>query len=50
MAKLIIGTDLTEGVSDKSNDRPKLQRRPASSMGGFPIATTLSQAMLPGGY
>jgi hypothetical protein len=49
MAKMIIGTELTEGVSDKSSD-PKLQRRPTSSMGVFPTATTLTQAMLPAGY
>jgi hypothetical protein len=51
MAKMIIGTDLNEGISDKASERPKLQRRPASSLGGFPqTATTLSQAMLPGGF
>ena len=51
MAKMIISTDLTEGASDKSSERPKLQRRSASSMSAFPqTATTLSQAMLPGSY
>jgi hypothetical protein len=48
MAKMIIGTDLND--PDKSNDRPKLQRRPASLMGGFPTASTLSQALLPGSF
>ncbi|MBV8319380.1 MAG: hypothetical protein JO049_01745, partial [Hyphomicrobiales bacterium] len=50
MAKMIISTELTEGISDKSSDTPKLQR-PMSSMGAFPqSARSLSQAMLPGSF
>ena len=50
MAKMILSTELNEGLSDKSNDKPKPQRRPASAMGGFPGASTLSQAMLPSSF
>jgi hypothetical protein len=50
MAKMILSTELNEGLSDKSNDKPKLQRRPAFAVGGFPSAATLSQAMLPGNF
>jgi hypothetical protein len=50
MAKMIISTDLTEGISDKSSERPKLVRRAGASMGGLPrTAASLSEAMLPGG-
>jgi hypothetical protein len=35
MAKMIIGTELTEGVSDKSSDASKMLRRPDPRMMGF---------------
>jgi len=35
MAKMIIGTELTEGVSDKSSEASKMLRRPESRMMGF---------------
>ena len=35
MAKMIIGTELTEGVSDKSSEGSKMLRRPDSRMMGF---------------
>jgi hypothetical protein len=46
MAKMIIGMDLNE--AGKSNDQPKLMRRPGSSMGGgFPRTTpSLSETAL----
>jgi len=34
MYKMIIGTDLTEGVSDKSNEGSKTLRRPESRLSG----------------
>jgi hypothetical protein len=35
MAKMIIGTDLTEGVSDKSSEAAKTLRRPESRLSGY---------------
>ena len=35
MAKMIIGTELTEGISDKSGEANKMLRRPESWMNGF---------------
>jgi hypothetical protein len=35
MYKMIIGTDLTEGVSDKSSEESKTLRRPESRMGSL---------------
>jgi hypothetical protein len=35
MAKMIIGTDLTEGVSDKSSEANKMLRRPESRLTGY---------------
>ena len=35
MAKMIIGTELTEGVSDKSSDASKMLRRPDPRLSGF---------------
>ena len=35
MYKMIIGTELTEGVSDKSSDGSRTLRRPESRMNGF---------------
>jgi hypothetical protein len=35
MAKMIIGTDLTEGASDKSSEESKTLRRPESRMGSL---------------
>jgi hypothetical protein len=52
MAKLILGTDLNEGVSSKSNDAPKMMRRPTSSMNGsLPrSASSLSETLLANGF
>jgi len=52
MAKLILETDLNEGVSGKSNDAPKMMRRPTSSMsGGLPrSASSLSETLLASGW
>jgi hypothetical protein len=51
MAKLILGTDLNEGVSSKSNDAPKMMRRPTSSMGSLPrSASSLSDTLLANGF
>jgi len=51
MAKLILGTELNDGIPGKSNDTPKMIRRPSSAMnGGFTRqASTLSATLLPGG-
>jgi hypothetical protein len=35
MAKMIIGTELTEGMSDKSSEGSKMLRRPDSRLSGF---------------
>src|ERR1700724_459773 len=51
MAKMIIGTELNEGFSDKSSETPKLMRRTRPALGSLsPTAATLSEAMLPAGY
>jgi len=52
MAKLILGTDLNEGVSGKSNEAPRMMRRPASSVsGGLPrSASSLSESLLASGF
>jgi hypothetical protein len=51
MAKMIIGTELNEGVSDKSNERPASMRRPRSGLGSLsPIGANLADAFLPRGY
>lgn len=48
MAKMIIGTELNEGVSDKSNERSTLMHRVRSPLGNLPpTAATLSETMLP---
>jgi hypothetical protein len=35
MYKMIIGTDLTEGVSEKSSEASKMLRRPDPRLSGF---------------
>ena len=35
MYKMIIGTELTEGISDKSSDASKMLRRPDARLSGF---------------
>jgi hypothetical protein len=51
MAKMIIGTELNEGFSDKSSETPKSMRRTRPALGSLsPTAATLSEAMLPAGY
>jgi hypothetical protein len=52
MAKLILGTDLNEGASGKSNDTPKMMRRPSASMNaGLPRpASSLSETLLASGF
>ena len=51
MAKMIIGTELNEGVSDKSSERSTLMHRVRSPLGNLPpTAATLSETMLPVGY
>ena len=51
MAKMIIGTELNGGVSDKSNERSTLMHRVRSPLGNLPpTAATLSETMLPVGY
>jgi hypothetical protein len=51
MAKMIIGTDLNEGASDKSGDQPKMIRRAAAPMSGLSsTAVTMREAMLPRGF
>ena len=52
MAKLILGTDLNEGVSGKSNEAPRMMRRPTSSVsGGLPrSASSLSESLLASGF
>jgi hypothetical protein len=51
MAKMIIGTDLNEGASDKSEEKPKMMRRAAAPMGGLRrTAASLSEMMLPVGF
>jgi hypothetical protein len=51
MAKMIIGAELNEGISDKSNEKPAVMRRPKSPLSSLsPNATTLSQTFLPSGY
>jgi len=48
MAKMIIGTNLNEGVSDKSSEQPKMMRRVSAPMTGlFRTAVSASEAMLP---
>lgn len=50
MAKMIIGTDLNEGVKSKSDER-KMIRRTAAPTSGFPrTAVSMSEAMLPRGF
>ena len=51
MAKMIIGTELNEGFSDKSSETPKSMRRTRPALSSLsPTAATLSEAMLPAGY
>ena len=51
MAKMIIGSDLNEGISDKSTSRPRLARRPSAATFGLPrSAVSMSEAMLPRGF
>jgi hypothetical protein len=51
MAKMIIGTNLNEGVSDKSSERPKMFRRAASPISGVSSTpVTMREAMLPRGF
>jgi hypothetical protein len=51
MAKMIIGTNLNEGVSDKSSEQPKMMRRVSAPMTGlFRTAVSASEAMLPRGF
>ena len=51
MAKMIIGTDLNEGASEKSSSGPKLMRRSAAAMGGLSRnAVSMSEALLPQGF
>ena len=51
MAKMIIGTDLNEGASEKSSSGPKLVRRSAAAMGGLSRnAVSMSEALLPQGF
>jgi hypothetical protein len=52
MAKLSLGTDLNEGVSSKSNDAPKMLRRPTPSMNGtLPRSSlSLSDTLLANGF
>jgi hypothetical protein len=35
MAKMIIGTELTEGISDKSSEASKMLRRPDPRLSGY---------------
>jgi hypothetical protein len=51
MAKMIIGTDLNEGASDKSGEQRKMIRRAAAPMSGLSsTAVTMREAMLPRGF
>jgi hypothetical protein len=52
MAKMILGTDLNAGVAGKSDDAPKMMRRPSSSTsGGLPrSAASLSESLLASGF
>jgi hypothetical protein len=51
MAKMIIGTDLNEGTSDKSSERPRMMRRAAAPTSGLARgAVSMSEAMLPRGF
>jgi hypothetical protein len=51
MAKMIIGTELNDGASDKSSVQPKMLRRAAAPMNGLSgAAVSLSESMLPRGF
>jgi hypothetical protein len=51
MAKMIVGTDLNEGASDKSSDQPKMMRRVSAPMSALArTAVSMSEAMLPRGF
>jgi hypothetical protein len=51
MAKMIIGTELNEGVSNKSSERPTLMRKARAALSSLSATgATLAETFLPRGY